>query len=299
MLEASYFSELALDGLLAREREASAFGSRGQAAWNRRAGRKGRGGGDATYVEALLAQLNLEGVETALDVGCGTGNVAVPLARRLRRVEALDFSEEMLRRLRERAAAAGVGEGRLGVRHLAWADEWEGVVPADLVLCSRAMDFGDLRRCLRKMHRYARKRCALVLHAGGTYLGPDVLKALDRTIHPRADYIYAVAMLHQMGICCSTVFLPSVGGMSYGSAEEFVESVRWRLGELGKAEVRRLEVLFAGLPKGKDGCAQYSHPFCWALLRWEVGETDEEAFARFSRFDGAFPEGSDRVAQKA
>lgn len=287
MLEASLFSQLDLDGLLARERAASAFGNRDAAAWNGRAARRSRRERDSSYTADLLTRLDLRGVSTALDVGCGTGNVAVPLALRLERVTALDFSEEMLKHLRANAAEAGVPDGRLALRHLAWADDWAGAVePADLALCSRAMDFGDLRRCLRKLHRHAKVRCALVLHAGGSFLGPDVLRLLGRKIHPRADYIYAVAMLHQMGIACKVDFIPSTGGMAYATADEFVESVQWRIGALSDGEKEALRRRFDELPRLADGRAAYAHPFTWALLAWDVADADAEAFARFAAFDG-------------
>ena len=158
------------------------------------------------------------------------------------------------------------------VRRLAWEDEWEGVEAADLAICSRAMDFGALRFCLEKLDRYAKKRCFLVLHSGGSYLGPDVMGLMERPLHPRADYIYAVAMLYQMGVRAEVRFLRSDGGMRYATAEEFVESVKWRVGGITESETEKLEALYARLPRDEEGRAMYSHPFTWAVLTWEKGE---------------------------
>lgn len=276
MLEKDLFSQIDFETPLRRQRELSSFGARDASMWNQRAAKRRRGGAgrDAEYARAVLGMMDLRGVRTALDIGCGGGNLAVPLAARGVRVDALDFSAEQLRRLEENAAAAGVatgGESNLRVRRLAWEDDWEGVEPADLAICSRAMDFGALRFCLEKMDRYAKKRCFLVLHSGGSYLGPDVAALLERPLHPRADYIYAVAMLYQMGVRAEVRFLRSDGGMGYATAEEFAESVKWRVGELSAREEEKLRGLFAGLPKGEDGRARYSHPFTWAVLTWEKG----------------------------
>ena len=46
--------------------------------------------------------------DTLLDVGCGTGSVAIELAAHVEHVHAFDLSEEMIRIGREKAAAAGV-----------------------------------------------------------------------------------------------------------------------------------------------------------------------------------------------
>ena len=45
--------------------------------------------------------------ETALEIGCGTGDFARALARRFDRVVAIDLSAQMVRRARERSAAVG------------------------------------------------------------------------------------------------------------------------------------------------------------------------------------------------
>lgn len=59
-------------------------------------------------VEFLLGLLPLARGATILDVGCGTGRHAVALARRGFRVTGVDFSSEMLRVARGKAAVEGV-----------------------------------------------------------------------------------------------------------------------------------------------------------------------------------------------
>lgn len=267
MLGKDLIQEIDFGALYREQCRRSSFGARTSADWDRRAERRSRGEGDRDYDRALLARLDLTGARTALDVGCGTGNLAIPLAQVLRRVHALDFSPEMLRYLELNRKRAGLNN--IVVHRLAWTDSWKSVPAADVVICSRALGVEDLLGALEKMHRKAKLRCYATLHAGGSYLGADVLALLDREMDPRPDYIYAVNVLYQMGVKARVDFLRSRGGLGYASAEDFVGAVRWRVGELSKKEEARLRKFYRALPRETDGRRRYRHDFEWALLAWE------------------------------
>lgn len=68
--------------------------------------------GDANYEAGMLRLAGEQGVDFRgrhiLDVGCGSGMYTIRLARQAARVTALDFSAEMLRILRQDAAAQGL-----------------------------------------------------------------------------------------------------------------------------------------------------------------------------------------------
>ena len=253
--------------LYRRQARASSFQARSSADWGRRAVARSRGEKTSDYARQLLGHLDLAGVQTVLDIGCGSGNLAIPLARRVRRVHALDFSAEMLRLLRAAARAEGVRNIRTYRR--AWADDWRRIPRADLVLCSRAMAVDDLRAAISKMNAHARRRCCLTMHAGPTFLSTEVYRVLRRPIIPRPGYIYAVNILYQMGIRARVDFLHTTGGLAYDSADQFVEGLRWRLGRLTPSEEKRLRAYLQALPHGADGRAFYRHDFEWALLAWE------------------------------
>ena len=87
--------------------------------WNRMAGRLSGDDPDDREDRRLNATLDLiesTGLDLAgaevLDIGAGTGSLAIPLARRGARVTAVDFSEKMLKQLKERAAREGVSIAR-------------------------------------------------------------------------------------------------------------------------------------------------------------------------------------------
>lgn len=61
-----------------------------------------------TYADEFIQKMGLTKKSFILDMGCGTGMLAIPLAKRGHGVIAADFSEGMLDRLREDARAVGV-----------------------------------------------------------------------------------------------------------------------------------------------------------------------------------------------
>ena len=267
MLGKDLIQDIDFGALYRRQARASTFQARTAADWDQRAEHRSRREKGSDYAREFLARVDLADVETVLDIGCGTGNLALQLARRVRRVHALDFSAEMLRLLRANARAEGV---RNVVTHrLAWTDDWARLPRADMAICSRALAVDDLRAALEKMNAQARRRCYLTLHAGATFLSADVYRVLRRSFVPRPGYIYAVNILYQMGIRARVDFLRTTGGLTYDSPEQFIEGIRWRIGSLTAAEEKRLLAYFRALPRGADGKARYRHDFTWALLAWE------------------------------
>jgi SAM-dependent methyltransferase len=104
--------------------------------------------------ERILARCapHLDGRELAIEIGCGVGRVALPVARRFRRVIGVDVSPTMLRKLEENAGGAeGLIEPML-------ADEpWDDGARADLVYSALVFqhveDFAAIASYVRRVAR--------------------------------------------------------------------------------------------------------------------------------------------------
>ncbi|NLE64691.1 MAG: 2-amino-4-hydroxy-6-hydroxymethyldihydropteridine diphosphokinase, partial [Elusimicrobia bacterium] len=59
--------------------------------------------------DALFREIPLSGQETAVDLGCGTGLLTLALAPRVRRVMGVDSSTGMLKVLKDKVRAGGIG----------------------------------------------------------------------------------------------------------------------------------------------------------------------------------------------
>jgi len=126
------------------------------------------------YAARVLEVLEprLSGCGDALDVGAGCGALAVPLARRLGAVTALEPEPAMAAALGESTARAGLTN--VTVIEARWGDV--SVPPHDLVLCAHVG--GLMRRdspFLREAGTVARRLVALVRDTDDTLAGLAVL----------------------------------------------------------------------------------------------------------------------------
>jgi SAM-dependent methyltransferase len=197
------------------------------AAWDRRAAayrRITRGEKEATRLE--LEILNLQGGETVLDVGAGTGRLAVPIARTAAHVTALDPSEGMLNVLRERMAAERLTNYSCVKMRLEDAVIGRDIEPHDLVIAAFSLGFYDLAAALEKLDSAATRAVHLFWHAG-EWRGPEEM-ALYRAVFGEEatmrkgypDYIFPVNILHDAGVYTNVRIYNAVWETVYDSPEE-------------------------------------------------------------------------------
>ncbi len=93
--------------------------------------------------------------DTVLDIGCGPGRIAVPMAQRAKSVTALDSSEKMLAYCQQNAREAGVTN--LKPHLLDWKDAvvGENLEQHDIVIASRSPGMSDIKRISRFAKKYA------------------------------------------------------------------------------------------------------------------------------------------------
>ncbi|HWO68310.1 MAG TPA: methyltransferase domain-containing protein, partial [Umezawaea sp.] len=102
---------------------------------------------------SLVSRLSGDAVRRVLDVGAGTGTGSIALARRFPSAEvvAVDVDEHMLERVRDRAAASGLGD-RIVPVHVDIAAAAPAIGLADVVWSSSALhEVGDPDRAFRNL----------------------------------------------------------------------------------------------------------------------------------------------------
>lgn len=237
--------------------------------WGRRAERMNEGNLlDNSYTRDFLSAVDISGCESVLDVGCGVGNLLIPLCGRLKRGYGLDFSPGMLEAARANAKKAGLENATIVLR--SWEDDWSDIPPADIVIASRCLDVDDMAWALQKLHAHAQRRIYVTYRIGPSYLDEAIYEAIGRKLIPRPDHMLVVNILKQLGMKPKLSTIRTEDKHSaYPDFEAFRKRVEWSLDTLSSDETRKLRDFFENLPRGTDDERVHKHPIEWALISWE------------------------------
>jgi|SRR5215469_4099381 len=145
------------------------------------------------YLEAVnrhVAALSIHGARNVIDVGAGTGNVAIQLALRGMAVTAIDISDGMLKQLRSKAKDCSPGRLEVIEQDAQCLDRWPAAAfdGANVLLAFFAMQ--QPRRALKEVIRLVRAGGLVVITETkrNFHLQP-LLDFAERflAVHPRRD----------------------------------------------------------------------------------------------------------------
>ena len=252
------------------------------ATWDKRAAayyRMSRGETEATKQD--IGFIDVRPDDTVLDMGAGTGRLAVPLAGRAAHVTALDPSGGMLGILKRRMEEAGY-QNYSCVR-MKWEDVGIGrdIEPHDLVIAAFSLGFYDLWAALSKLDQAAKRSVYIFWHAG-EWRGPEEMglyravfgeeEAMQRGYQ---DYIFPLNVLHDAGIYANVRIYPALWETSYISVEEAVQNwVTMHHPDL-RDRTPVTEFFTRVLRKGASGRLEYSSMRTTAVIWWEKGRDSQ------------------------
>lgn len=240
--------------------------------WNKRAPSFAEHARESSYVTDFVRITDLPPEWSVLDVGCGAGTLAIPLAPRVRRITALDFSENMLALLSEKCREKGLHN--VTTSHLSWEDDWigAGIGRHDVAIASRSLVVEDLSGAIRKLSSMARRRVIISSLVGDGPFDRRIFRAIGRDLDRGPDYICVYNLLHQMGIYADVTFVGNSGEArkTFTGIDDALQGYRWMIGEMTDEEEEKLRgYLENHLEKTDFGYVlDYLHPVRWAILSW-------------------------------
>jgi len=219
-----------------------------------------------------VATLGLLPHETVLDVGAGTGRLAIPMARIARSVTALDQSKGMLACLEENMAKEGIENIRC--IHKGWEELAEGEIePHDVVLSSNSLGVLNLRESLAKMDSMAKRAVYIFTFADRRRDDgfADFLRGGKRARHHfggPADYLVIYNLLADMGIFADIKIMNWQSSEHYSDLDEAV--AEWKeMHEIpAEREPELREFLSEKLTESEQGLCMHRH-HKQAMISWQ------------------------------
>ncbi|MBT8329324.1 MAG: class I SAM-dependent methyltransferase [Desulfofustis sp.] len=269
----SVYDDIDWQLLWQQSRSAKSWKSKDAKDWDKKARAFAGRTRESPYVGLFLSQIKLHPELSVLDVGCGPGTLALPIATQVRRVTAIDYSQGMLDLLNREAATQEIKN--VSTVHCGWEDEWSefGVEPHDVVIASRSMNIPDLSGALQKLGRYATSTIHVVERIAPSPFDPNAFAALGREFKSGPDYIYTVNMLYQLGIHPRISKIELARDQQFASLEAAVEGYAWMFRDLQSDERQMLEKYIKKRIVKKDDdhlIVRRDHVQRWALLSWSV-----------------------------
>ena len=179
---------------------------------------------ERTEREKSKMELNPE--YAVLDIGSGPGRLAIPIAKRVKTVTAIDPSKDMLAYLKENMKKEGVKN--IVCVNKRWEDIelGEDIKPHDVVIASYSLGMFDMQEALAKIDAAA-KRCVYLFESAGGWMDEKLWKELYDERHPAwTGYMYLYNILHDMGVYANVEIGDSEVEQRYSSLDEAVN--KWK-----------------------------------------------------------------------
>jgi SAM-dependent methyltransferase len=253
-------------------RRQKSWSGKSRADWDRKAESFAKRTAHSEYADIFMDRMDPDPEWTVLDVGSGPGTLTLPLARRVKKVTAVDYSSQMLALLIKQAEADNLGN--IEAKEASWEDDWQeiGIEPHDAVIASRSLAVDDLAGALTKMNQWAKKVVYVTDRVGATPFDPEAFAAVGREFSSGPDYIYTVNILYQLGINAKVDFIGLPGVRIVANREEALASYSWMFDRLTSDEEQKLATYVdSRLKKNTDGQyrLQLLTPPTWAFIHWD------------------------------
>ncbi len=220
------------------------------------------------YVDDFISKMSVDSDDVILDIGCGPGTLAIPLAKMAKKVIAIDFSPKMLEVLENYAREEGVTN--IETHCLCWDDDWVIDDEIDIVVASRSMEVDDMRFTLEKISKIAKKSCYVTYKAGGSFVDSEILDFIGKKIQSKPDFWYLPLMLYEMG------YLPRVdyievpnGSVRDKSKDEFINSLIWSVHHLDDNQIELAKEYYDSVIVAQNRPIK---PTNWAFISWNTAK---------------------------
>ncbi len=245
--------------------------SKKAADWDKKAASFAERTAVSVYTEKFLKLLNPQPSWSVLDVGCGPGTLALPLSEKVQEISCLDFSENMLTILNDRAKDKKIRN--IKTCHGSWEDDWQklGIPVHDIAISSRSLAVNDLKKALKKLSSHARKLVVVTDRVKHGPMDPDAFAAIGRPLESGPDFIYTVNILFGMGFLPTVNYISLEKELRYRDHTDALNSYIWMFKDINEDEKKLLiDYISTISTKNADTTVSIKRPQppIWAFITW-------------------------------
>lgn len=261
-----FYDEIDFASMYKQHKAATVFKGKGSSDWDKKSKEMAPRMQKSLYVDDFISRMDISTQDTVLDIGCGPGTLAIPLAKKVKHVIAVDFSKDMLGELEHYAKKEGITN--ITTYHIGWDDDWSELPETDIVLASRSVEVKDIDEALKKMSSHAKRTCYLTYKTGGSFVDMKILDFIDKKIITKPDFWYIPLLLYKQGYMPKIDYITTKdGSVKYGSADEFVSSLIWSIGALDERQQAKAKEYYDLYIKDEK---EYINPTIWAFIAWST-----------------------------
>jgi len=240
--------------------------------WEKRSSAFAEHTGKTRYPNEFLKLMSLAPDYTVLDMGCGGGALAVPLAAKVKKVTAVDFSPNMLAIIGNICRERNITniETILGE----WDSDWAtlGIGKYDIAIASRSLRAENSVPYIQKLINAARRQVFVSAPEGNGPLDTKLLEFAGRKIPVKADYRQFMNVLKSMGIRHDLSFIEENHTNRWRTLDEAVEGQKWMFFGATPQEEEKIKLYLERNLTQEDGMFQltYERTCRWAVMSWNV-----------------------------
>lgn len=237
--------------------------------WNGRAKEFSEYAASTGYPEEFIRIMRPRKSWTVLDMACGGGTIAIPLAKKVKSITAMDFSKRMLDIVDWRCNNADIRNVR--TVHGRWEDNWSklGIDEYDVAIASRSLIGDNTEDYITKLNNAAKKAVYISMAVGTGPFDRALFESTGRTFSMGKDYIHYYTMLYEMGIFANIAFVPEHHRNQWASHEEAFEDQRWMFHGMSADEEEKIRSYLRKHLVHIDGRWKLPYPRdCWWALMW-------------------------------
>jgi len=242
--------------------------------WNKRAenfDRNTRDGRGDELAERLISRFNIDDNTTVLDIGAGTGRLAIPLAKVAKSITAVEPSAGMMNILLRNAEKEDLHNINVIEKKWEEVDEDVDMWSHDLVLASHSLGLMNIEGALRKMNCLAERSCCVITFGGKRIWDFSDLWPLiyGEKFVPGPNYIHLVNILFSMRINANVEVKKVKVERQYSDIDEALSETKLRLdiSDDDKDDIIRDHLLDTLVESG--GKLTQCHDFEEVMIWWE------------------------------